>query len=260
MKSLDKPIATGRTAEVFAWDEDTVLKLYYDWCPAHWADQELRTARLVHQAGVPSPAILDMVTVAGRQGLVYERVVGPSMLDAIIKNPLNLIKYARMMACLQVKMHRCSGDELASQRSSVIWAINHASELPEDRRQAILEKLEVLPDGDRLCHGDFHPSNIIVTSQGPLVIDWMTAVRGSPAADIARTYLLLSQGDAPSGGFMLQLVLLLRKVLVREYLNAYASQQTEYVNQFKAWLPVMAAARLNENIASEKDKLLKFIQ
>ena len=260
MKALDKPIASGRTAEVYAWDEGTVLKLFYAWCPTHWADQETRTARLVNQAGIPSPAILDLVTVNERQGIVYQRIEGPSMLDAIIKNPLMSLNHARKLALLHAEMHRCAGDELASQRSSVTWAINHASDLSDECRQVILDKLKHLPDGERLCHGDFHPGNIIMTRQGPLVIDWMTAVRGNPAADIARTYLMLSLGDAPEGGIILKLILLMRKMIVREYLNAYSSQAPDFVKQFKDWLPVMAAARLNENIASEKDKLLKLVQ
>ena len=79
--SLDSPIATGRTAEIYAWQDGTVLKLYYEWCPRRWLDEELRIARLVHAAGLAVPAPGEIVEINGRVGLVYERVDGPSMLD-----------------------------------------------------------------------------------------------------------------------------------------------------------------------------------
>jgi hypothetical protein len=65
-----KPIAVGRTAEVFAWDDNRVLKLYRDWCPADWVEYELKIGRIVQGAGLPVPAIGDLVDVEGRRGVI----------------------------------------------------------------------------------------------------------------------------------------------------------------------------------------------
>src|SRR5574338_1237169 len=72
MKQISStPLAEGRTAEIFLWDEDHILKLYRDWCPADWVDYESRVAHAIHAAGIPSPAAGEIVEVDGRRGLVY---------------------------------------------------------------------------------------------------------------------------------------------------------------------------------------------
>ena len=64
-------IAEGRTAEIYTWDKDHILKLYRDWCPPSWVDDETRIAHAIHKAGVPSPAAGEIIRVAGRRGLIY---------------------------------------------------------------------------------------------------------------------------------------------------------------------------------------------
>jgi hypothetical protein len=84
MKALTSiPFAQGRTAEIFLWDGDHVLKLYHDWCPSDWVENEARIACAIHDAGIPSPAAGKIVEVNGRRGLLYERINGISMLQEI---------------------------------------------------------------------------------------------------------------------------------------------------------------------------------
>lgn len=73
------PIAQGRTAEIFPWNDRNILKLYRDWCPPDWVEYEARIARAVFEAGVPSPAAGEIVEINGRRGLIYERLEGISM-------------------------------------------------------------------------------------------------------------------------------------------------------------------------------------
>jgi aminoglycoside phosphotransferase (APT) family kinase protein len=68
----------------------------------------------------------------------------------------------------------------------------------------VLEGLERLPQGAALCHFDFHPDQVLMTQRGPVVIDWMTAFRGHPLADVARSCVLLSFGQAPNSGWVRQ--------------------------------------------------------
>ena len=85
--TLSTPIAHGRTAEIYLWDEHHVLKLYRDWCPPHWVEDEARIARAVYEAGIPSPAAGEIVEMDGRQGLIYERIQGISMLQDMNTHP-----------------------------------------------------------------------------------------------------------------------------------------------------------------------------
>jgi uncharacterized protein (TIGR02172 family) len=260
--TLSKPFAVGRTAEVYAWEDGSVLKLYREGFPLEWVDHEAYIGRLVVQAGVPAPEVRDILEVEGRRGILYERVDGPDMLAVINRSPFKLLACARSLGQLHVQMHRCAAD-LPSQRGMIERAIHSAPALPDDLRACALAALAALPDSDRLCHGDFHPGNVILTRRGPIVIDWMTANQGHPAADLARTRLVLTIGRPP-GKDTSQLHRLLaitgRGLLVGEYLRAYRAAEPEVVRLSDAFLPVQAAARLNEQIAHEREKLVEIIR
>lgn len=260
MKPLEKPFAEGRTAEIYAWHDGTILKLYRDWCPPDWVEHELRIARVVNQAGIPAPTAGDIVTVNGRKGIVYERVDGPDMLAKMKDNPLRLAVYGRMLAQLHAAMHACLANGLPSQRGGLLHAIRAAKALPDELREIALARLETLPDGSQLCHGDFHPGNVVLTTRGPVVIDWMTAVQGHPAADVARTRLLLTIGDPPQKGAIRLVLLFGRRLFVRSYIENYKRTSPDVVELSAAFLPVMAAARFNEEIAAERSKLLGLVR
>ncbi len=258
---LPPPFAVGRTAEIFAWQEGTILKLYRDWCPPDWVDHEARIAAVVTQAGLPAPRAFDIVEVNGRRGLVYERVDGDSMLQEMLRQPLKLPRYGRMLADLHLEMHRQSAPTLPSQRSQLEHSINDAKSLPDDLRAAALQALARMPDGDSLCHGDFHPENVLMTAKGPLIIDWMTANRGNPWADVARTHLLLTIGQTPAhiNILMRTVILVGRRTFYRAYMGRYQALAPEGKQQLQAWIPVLAAARLNEEIANEQQALLAIV-
>src|SRR5437588_451136 len=83
--------------------------------------------------------------------------------------------------------------------------------------------LEGLPAGDRLCHGDFHPGNLMGTWEAPVVIDWGNASRGEPLADVARTEFLHRLAAPPAGTPVAfrALIGVGRSLLARRYLAVY---------------------------------------
>jgi uncharacterized protein (TIGR02172 family) len=260
MLSSNKLIARGRTAEVYAWETGNVLKLYMDWCPPDWVDHEAKIARAVSEAGVPSPAYREIVEVDGRRGIVYERVDGPSLLDSITKNALKIQSHARTLAHVHLEMHRAEPVGLPSRRGALEWDISNAPDLPEDLRPRILAEIDSLPDGNKLCHGDFHPGNVLMTQRGPLAIDWMTAGVWHPAGDVARTRLLLSVGRPPANLVMRLMILAIRRLFYNTYLSEYGKHSPEVVRLSDDFLPFMTAARLNERIAPERDTLIKVLR
>ena len=123
-------------------------------------------------------------------------------------------------------------------------------------RRTALEKLDSLPEDDKLCHGDFHPNNILLTLRGPVVIDWMDATRGSPLLDVARSTLLFGGGPLPPGlprGWLLRI---LQRRLYNQYLVHYIRLNPVGRQQLSEWLPVAAAGRLDENIYFDEERLL----
>ena len=68
----EKPIAFGHTAEIYAWEDGWILKLFRDWFPKEWVRYEADLARAVQAAGLPVPAAGDIVEIGDRLGLTYQ--------------------------------------------------------------------------------------------------------------------------------------------------------------------------------------------
>jgi tRNA A-37 threonylcarbamoyl transferase component Bud32 len=252
---LSTPIAEGRTAEIYEWNEGQILKLYHAWCPPHWVEDESKVARAIHEAGIPSPAVGEIVEVNQRRGLVYERLIGNSMLQEMTARPWTFRKHARSLAELQSQINQLSIPELPSYHEGLMYTVQRAPHLDEDLRSKTLERLSTLDDGDRVCHGDFHPGNVLLTNRGPIVIDWMTARRGNPWADVARTNLLLSIGAKSAGKQVKPIIRWLVDSYRRMYLDHYSRLNPGHQDEVRRWMPIIAAARLDEQIERERDAL-----
>jgi aminoglycoside phosphotransferase (APT) family kinase protein len=257
---MGPPIARGRTAEVFAWQDGRVLKLFYDWVPPTWVETEAKASRAVYEAGLPAPAIEGVLQADGRRGIVFERVEGPSMLAEWKSKPWLLVRSARQLAELHAAIHALPGAGLPAYRERLEGDIRAAQTLPAHLKDAALSALARLPDGDALCHADFHPDNVLVTARGLIIIDWMTAVRGNPLADVARTSLLLCMAALPPGTRHVRLIDAARKLYHAVYLKRYLQLRPASREDIAAWRLPTLAARLNENIAAERAPVLAAIE
>lgn len=261
MKTLSSsPLAQGRTAEIYSWEEGHVLKLYRDWCPSDWVDYEARIAHAVYEAGIPSPKPGVIVEVDGRRGLVYERLEGISMVQDIKARPWTLWKHARSLAELQNQIHQRSAMGLPSYKDRLRYDLSQTSHVTDDLRSKALHLLEQLPDGQTICHGDYHPENVLITKDGPVVIDWMTACSGSPWADVARASLILTIGVKAAGKQIPLFLRIMVGLYHRMYLQRYCSLRADTHKELHRWTPVIAAARLNENIIPEREALIRIVE
>ena len=247
--SLDSPLARGRTADVFDWEDGQVLKLFHNWFPLENIQFEQRIARAVHASGVSAPDVIgDIIQVEGRNGLIYERVDGRSMLELLPLQPWKVFSFAKRFARLHVQMHeRVFKAEVATQRSKLEYRLQHIEALATSLRAALVERLASLPDDERICHGDFHPANVLVTPKRDAVIDWMDASRGNPLADVARTTIILL-GAVESGQISNPLMKTFVKIFHTAYLKEYFHLRPGREDEYRRWLPIVAAARLSEEI------------
>lgn len=253
-------LGRGRTAEVYAWRDGNVLKLFVSGFPSRLIDQEVEGTRAANAAGVPSPQLRDVVTVDGRRGLVLERLSGHSMLTLLGREPARVTHYANIFAELQERIHNYHVPELTSRREDLAQRIARAGVVARIKGNA-LAALERLPDGDNLCHCDFNPDNVLITPQGPFVIDWSFAARGTPASDIACTALLLRIADAPPGSFRVAWVEReTRNRFYRVWLKRYRELQPDAVNAMWGWLLPVAVARLADDIPEERSRLMTLIE
>lgn len=261
----EPPLAAGRTAEVFAWGEHEVVKLFRAGFPDAMAEKEAQIGRIVAAAGVGAPAVGETVVVAGRRGVVYGRIDGESMVARLKRRPWSYGGLARTFGRLHAKMHMVQRPQLPSMRENLRRDIERAAEpggeLNRALRAAVLARLDNLPAGQAVCHGDYHPDNVILTPGGPVIIDWMTAGHGDPDADVARTVLLLRQGEPlEASAFQIRLIALLRRLFLSGYLRSYRELRPCAEGAIDAWLPVIAAARLSEGIESERMRLIELAE
>ena len=261
MKELSSsPISQGRTAEIYIWDDHHILKLFRDWCPTDWVEYEAKIAHAVFESGVPCPAPGEIIDVNGRRGLIYERLDGISMLQDMNARPWMLFQHARSLAELQVQINRQSITGIPSYKERLHYDISNTAELSDNLKKKAFLMLETLPDRQNLCHGDYHPGNVLITKRRPVVIDWMTACIGSPWADVARSSLLLSIGAKAAGKQVRPIIRLAVRLYHYTYLSRYQKLISDTGNELARWSPIIAAARLSENIIPEREALIKIVK
>jgi Ser/Thr protein kinase RdoA (MazF antagonist) len=247
-KNLGQPIALGRTAEIYDWGNGQILKLFFDWQDLESIAYEQRMNRAVHASGLPVPAPGEIVQVNGRNGLIYERVDGVNMWETLAQRPWRLFEFARQTAGLHAEMHaNATRPDLPPLRRKLEYKLQHASQLPAALKQAALSALAKLPEGGSICHGDFHPANILLTPTRAVTIDWIDASLGNPLADVARTSVIAlgaaGSSEVPNAALKIAL-----RLFHANYLRRYFQLRPGGEQEYRRWLPIVAAARLSENI------------
>jgi aminoglycoside phosphotransferase (APT) family kinase protein len=210
------------------------------------ADREFVATRAIHGAGLPAPAAYELIEVAGRPGIVFERVSGVSLLDATQHRPWAIFAAVRSAAELHADLHRCTAPPGLPSLCARIAARIDRSPAPEPERRRARARLAALPDGAVVCHGDFHPGNILLTPRGPVVIDWSGAGRGPADADLALTSRLLRPANLPpwSPWYARLMLRCLRMTLHRSYLVGYFRRWPGPRGSVAGWhVPLAVAAR-----------------
>ena len=252
-------VGSGREAEIFAWGDGRVLRLARDAADAGMIEREAIALAAAHSAGASVPGVHERVTVDGRPGVVLDRVDGIDLLGALAGRPWTVRAVGRTLGVQHAALHRIEApaglpdlhDELRHRLASPL--------VPDDVRTRALDRLAALPPGDRLLHGDFHPANLLRGRNGYVVIDWTNGMSGDPAADVARTILLMGGGKLADGTPVVIRVIapVARRLLLASYLRAYGREGDLDRDLVDRWLPVWAAVRLSEDIEAERDFLLE---
>ena len=256
----EEPIFQTGMTDIYAWGEGQILKVFHDWVPAHGVEHVVRMDRLVYEAGLPVPAVGESIEVNGRPGVIYEYIEGGNMGDRLLgvpeAKPETVLQLAQVFAELHVDIHTWGNvPELHPQHPQLERVIREADVLPRDLKEATLKALHELPQGDRLCHGDFHPYNILMSPRGSFIIDWNNASIGNPLADVALSALILSGASISKPSYRSPI-----DQFTKAYLKRYFELLPDDQQQLVTWRPVMAAVRLAENIPGLQEWLLTQIK
>lgn len=257
-EELGTLIARGRTADILALGSDRVLKLLDSGYPVTDVAREAEANLAVAASGIRAPQLHALARVGERHGLVFERVAGASLLEGVDRTPAAMDVIAEQLASLHAQIHAHHAPTLRPLKEYLAHAIRRAP-LAEAIRAEALARLAQLPSGDRLCHMDFHPYQVIRQHDEVLIVDWLTACQGAPAADVARTALLLTVAriDDPALAWLNQG--LYRSALAHRYVNHYCALTGVTVSEIERWFYPLAAARRAE-VSDDDPAMLAFLE
>ncbi len=193
--SLGEKIGEGAFADVHAWAPGQVLKLFKSGFARRHSWWEARMTRAVSAVGAPAAAVFDEVTLDGRFGIVLQRLDGPTLLHLAQTGAMTHEETGAILATLALSVHQTPPPPEAP------WLLDSMAgglrlsdgRLPEHIATGILALIERLAPGDGLCHGDLHPANVIMTADGPRLIDWGGATRAPAGLDVACCHVILTE-------------------------------------------------------------------
>ena len=257
-----KIVGQGRHSTVYEYMDNQVLKMYPTGTGRQVAEEELTKTKLVKEYGVECPIARNIVEEQGRFGILIDRVLGPNYLEWMLQHPTALTKLIALFVQEQHEIHMHKVPELPSVKD-ILWnKIQECGEIPEDSKQKLFNKMKKLPEGEHLCHLDYHPENIVVSLDGPLTIDWANAGKGNYLADVAMTSILLEIGTLPLGmskdhGAALDNTM---ERFFGSYIREYMKMCGKGDDELLVWMAPVAAARLAEGISEEKEPLLRILR
>jgi aminoglycoside phosphotransferase (APT) family kinase protein len=253
-------IAEGREAEIFAWGERELLRLYRDAGAGATADREMSALRAVRASLPNAPAAHRRLDWDGRPGIVMERLAGRGLFAEIQRRPWRVIALGRLSGRVHAQINAVRAPtQLPDLRADLRQRIESEPEIPSDIRRAACDALADLPDGDALCHGDFHADNILLCATGPVVIDWPHATRGDPCGDFARSCLMVRLGALPPGtpALIRWVHWSGRGMFLRAYVAGYEEIRRYDGAAIRRWQLVRAVDRIADRIPGERAGLLR---
>ena len=252
-------IGKGAQCEVFAWGEIRVLKLFRPGADLRWIENEVQVTTLAHDTGLPAPRVYGIVEVEGRKGIVLERISGPDLAAELISHPERASELGCLLADLHARIHCNVLAGLPSQRDHFRRTFLLPGPLKPAEADYFLGLLECLPDGVAVCHGDLNVKNVILSPSGPVIIDWDSARSGNPAADVARTVLLMDTAKYHAREVCPDIAEDTVGALMASVRDAYLARYYEVTNvnpdEVSAWMPVVVAARLRDGGTVEEQAI-----
>lgn len=255
-------IGQGNTAEIYACSKDSIVKLFRDGFPEEGVKKEWEITNKVQKVFDMMPRALKYVVHEKRYGILYEKAHGMDMFSLLSSKPLSICGMGKRIAIIHSEIHTTTIKNVVTAKEKLTQEIGWVDDLTLNEKNRIIGVLSTLSEKNSLCHFDFHPGNILVSGPKYQVIDWMTACAGNPAADVARTWLLLKYGEMRNADKKTAFVVSAVKAIIRrQYLRTVCRLSHITRTEMDSWIVPVAAARLSEWLTeSERRKLLRLIR
>ncbi|MEI3266702.1 MAG: aminoglycoside phosphotransferase family protein [Frisingicoccus sp.] len=206
--NFDKPDFSARSSEVFDLGEGKVLKLYFTETEDASIDREILNTKVAFETGCTPMACYGDVKIRGRRGLILKKLEGCSMTNMPGKNPLILFTAGKILATLHANVHSKKAPQLKDVRQETIEVLEREAVfnfLTKEDKERLKAYILALPEGDNILHMDFHTDNILCDGNNYQVIDWMTALRGNPLAEVAMMNFLHHEAELFPGSSRLKI-------------------------------------------------------
>jgi len=190
--SLGEKIGEGVFSDVHAWAPGQVVKLLKAGVSPRFGWHEARMTHAVFTAGGPAPKVLGLVALDGRFGIVLPRHDGPTLLYLVRNGAVTFEQAGAILASVALSVHKTPPPpDVLLLRDWIVGTIRRSgASVPKHIVTGILALIERLQPGDGLCHGDLHSGNVIMTAEGPKIVDWGWAVRGPAALDLGFSHVI----------------------------------------------------------------------
>ena len=237
---LDRIIAVRNNKTVYR-DGELCMKVFdTNYSKADVLNEALNQAR-VEETGLNIPKIHEVTVIDGKWTIVSDYIKGKTLQQLMDEHPEKKDEYLNLFVDLQLEMHSKSCPLLTKLRDKMNRKISQ-TDFDATTRYELHSRLDAMPKHNKLCHGDFSPSNIIITDDGtPYIIDWSHATQGNASADVARTYLLFWLNGDIEGA--------------RKYLELFCRKSNTARQYVQKWMPIVAASQSVKGNEKEREFL-----
>lgn len=241
---LDRIIAVRNNKTVYR-DGDLCMKVFdQTYSKADILNEALNQAR-VEETGLPIPKIREITVIDGKWTIVSDYIKGKTLAQLMQENPEKKDEYLDLFVNLQMEVQDKTCPLLMKLKDKMNRKISQ-TDFDATTRYELYTRLDAMPKHNKLCHGDFNPSNIILTEDGtPYILDWSHATQGNASADVARTYLLFWLNGDIDGA--------------EKYLDLFCSKSHTEKQYVQKWMPIVAASQTVKGNEKEREFLHSWV-
>lgn len=254
-------IGAGRTAEVYDYKDDKVLKLFYSAFSTKIIEDEYLIAKNISTTTSLVPKVYDIVHTRNRTGIVYEKIKGKMLSDYLSENIISTRKIIRKFAQTQKRISNINVENVPNHTDKLRQKITSSCLLSDSEKEIVLKYLSII-NNNELCHGDYHPENVFVDQNHDFkVIDWANMFVSNKYLDIARTYYLIKSGKSLNGKTKLGSLIewFGRQIIAKLYWEEVKAEEgrKEY---FLPCLFIVIITRYDENIEQERKRIYNYVR
>jgi tRNA A-37 threonylcarbamoyl transferase component Bud32 len=198
----------------------------------------------VNECGIKTPKLLEVSKIDGKWALIMEYIPGVTLKEHLQKEPARFDEYLNRFVDIQLDMHNYTAPRLARLTEKMNRKIRQSG-LDATARYELHTRLDGMEEHTKLCHGDFNPSNIVLTDKDDAyIIVWSHATQGNASADAARTYLLFQLAGKAD--------------VAEKYLDLFCKKSDTARQYVQKWVPIVSASQMVKGKNEERDFLLKW--